>query len=251
MAPDQKSVRLRIRRQAGPGDKARWEEFELRYRAGMNVIVALMDIAARPVTAGGQPTTTVSYDANCLEEVCGACAMVINGHARQACTALIDRLEQPITIEPLSKFPVIRDLQVDRQRLFNDLKRVHAWIPIDGTYDLGPGPREAPEVQQAAYPLSRCISCGNCLEACPQYNDETGFVGAAVISQVRLFNMHPTGGMHKAERLDALAGPGGIHECGYAQNCVKVCPKEIPLTESIAAVGRAMIVHAVGSALRK
>ena len=78
---------------------------------------------------------------NCLEEVCGACSMVINGRARQSCSAIVDQLEQPIRLEPMSTFPVIRDLQVDRSRMFDNLKRMKAWIPIDGTYDLGPGPR--------------------------------------------------------------------------------------------------------------
>lgn len=73
---------------------------------------------------------------NCLEEVCGACSMVINGKPRQSCTALIDQLEQPIRLKPMKTFPVVRDLQVDRSRMFNALKRVKAWIPIDGTYDL-------------------------------------------------------------------------------------------------------------------
>lgn len=49
---------------------------------------------------------------NCLEEVCGACSMVINGRARQSCSAIVDQLEQPIRLEPMSTFPVIRDLQV-------------------------------------------------------------------------------------------------------------------------------------------
>lgn len=78
---------------------------------------------------------------NCLEEVCGACSMVINGRARQSCSAIVDQLEQPIRLEPMSTFPVIRDLQVDGTRMFDNLKRMKAWIPIDGTYDLGPGPR--------------------------------------------------------------------------------------------------------------
>ena len=249
-----KSVKLRIKRQAAPEAPVRWEDFEVPYRAGMNVIVALLDIAERPVTAQGAATSGVAYDANCLEEVCGSCAMVINGRPRPACSTLIDRvlpdLEQPLVLEPLSKFPVVRDLAVDRQRLFNDLKRVKAWIPIDGTYDLGAGPREAQSAQETAYPLSRCISCGNCLEVCPQYNTDTGFVGAAVISQVRLFNLHPTGSLNAAERLQALTGPGGIQQCGFAQNCVKVCPKDIPLTDSIAAVGRQVLGHVVGRALR-
>src|SRR5438552_10870241 len=107
----------------------------------MNVISALMDIAADPVTREGQPTTAITYDSNCLEEVCGSCAMLINGKARMACSALVDKLEQPIRVEPFSKFPVVRDLAVDRSVLFENLKRTKSWVPVDGTYDLGPGTR--------------------------------------------------------------------------------------------------------------
>src|SRR5919204_7076307 len=239
-----KTVVLKIKRQLAPGERSYWEEFELPWKKGMNVISSLMDIAANPVNRKGNPTTPVTYDSNCLEEVCGSCAMLINGRARMACSALIDKLEQPVQLEPLSKFPVIRDLAVDRSVLFEDLKRVKAWIPVDGTYDLGAGPRMMPEEQEVAYPLSRCISCCCCMEACPQFNEHTGFVGAAAISQVRLFNTHPTGRALKRERLSALMGDGGIHECGYAQNCVEVCPKDIPLTRSIAEVGREVMKQA-------
>ena len=62
----------------------------------MNVISAMMEIAANPVTADGKPTTPITYDSNCLEEICGSCAMRINGKARMACSALVDNLEQPI-----------------------------------------------------------------------------------------------------------------------------------------------------------
>ena len=227
---------VRIKRQAAPHEAVRWQEFEIRYRPHMNVITCLRDIAEKPVTRDAQGTTPVSYDANCLEEVCGACAMLINGYPRQACSALVDNLEKPIRLEPLSKFPLVRDLQVDRSIMFENLKRMQCWVPIDGTYALGEGPRISPATQEAGYPLSRCITCGNCLEICPRVNDNSNFVGAAIVSQVRLFNMHPTGAMHAAERLEALMGPGGIEDCDNAQNCVKVCPKGIPLTESLAAI---------------
>lgn len=234
----EKQVIVRVKRQAGPKEAARWEEFALKWRHSMNVIICLRDIAENPVTRDGKKTTPVAYDSNCLEEICGSCAMLINGKACMACSALVDQLDQPIRIEPLSKFPLVRDLAVDRQFMFESLKRVKAWIPIDGTYDLGEGPRVAPEVQEKGYPLSNCISCGSCLEVCPQVNEHNQFVGAAIISQVRLFNMHPTGAMNKNERLKALMGAGGIQECANAQNCVKACPKNIPLTESIAEVNR-------------
>lgn len=235
------NIVLRIKRQAAPNAKPVWEEFAIPYRRNMNIISVLMEIAANPVTRDGKATTPIVYDSNCLEEVCGSCAMLINGRSRMACSALVDQLEQPIRLEPFSKFPVLRDLTVDRSVLFENLKKVKAWVPVDGTYDLGAGPRVSAEEQEKAYPLSRCISCCCCMEACPQFNDKTNFVGAATISQVRLFNTHPTGKMLKTERLRALMGDGGIHECGYAQNCVEVCPKDIPLTRSISEVGGAVI----------
>ena len=187
-----------------------------------------------------------------------------------ACSALVDTLlqEDPeIELRPMSKFPVVRDLVVDRRRLFRSLERVKAWVPVDDSYDHGPGPRISPEEQEDAYPLSTCISCGCCLEACPQFtkiepvrrDDESvedfekrrqsafdaGFVGAHAISQSMLFNSHPTGKMIADERLQAVTGQGGIQMCGNAQNCVAVCPKSIPLTRSIARAGRAATVWAI------
>jgi succinate dehydrogenase / fumarate reductase iron-sulfur subunit len=197
--------------------------------------------------------------------------MVINGRVRQACSALVDKLlednPQQIELRPMSKFPVLRDLLVDRSRLFHALQRVRAWIDVDGYYDMGPGPRQSQEDQETNYPLSQCMSCGCCLEACPQYTQlelqplegesdsefaarrqrayATAFLGAHAISQAVLFNGHPTGKMQAASRLDALSAPGGVQVCGNAQNCVAVCPKQIPLTTSIARAGRATTVHAI------
>jgi succinate dehydrogenase / fumarate reductase, iron-sulfur subunit len=241
----ERTVKLEIKRQASPDQPARWESFEIPYHQGMNVITALREIAFNPVTTNGQATTPISYDSNCLEEVCGSCAMRINGKVRMACSALVDKYEQPIRIEPLSKFPLIRDLQVDRGVLFENLKRVKAWVPVDGTYDLGSGPRQFPTEQEELYPISRCMSCCCCMEACPQFNDKTNFVGAATIAQVKLFNDHPTGQGLKEERLHALMGDGGIQECGYAQLCVEVCPKDIPLTTAISEVGKDVMKQAV------
>ncbi len=177
--------------------------------------------------------------------------MVINGKGRMACSALVDKLDHPVKLEPLTRFPVVRDLAVDRSVLFENLKRVKAWVPVDGTYDLGAGPRIEPSVQEQMYPLSRCISCCLCLEVCPQMTPATGFVGAAIINQVRLFNEHPTGKALKRERLTAMMGDGGIHECSYAQNCVRICPKEIPLTESISKVYGQVMRQAIGDLFRK
>lgn len=242
-AAAQKTVKFIITRQDKPDAKPYTETFEIPYRPNMNVISALMEIQRNPVDADGKKTAPVCWESNCLEEVCGACSMVINGKPRQACSALVDQLEQPIRLEPMRTFPVVRDLVIDRERMFHSLKRVKAWIPIDGTYDLGPGPRMAESKRQWAYELSKCMTCGVCLEACPNVNDRNSFIGPAPISQVRLFNAHPTGEMNKEERLEALMEDGGIEGCGNSQNCVRACPKGIPLTTSIAAINGDVTKH--------
>jgi succinate dehydrogenase / fumarate reductase iron-sulfur subunit len=245
------TVRLKVKRQEQPGVAPRWEEFEVPWEERLNVHAALMAVQRRPVTVDGKKTTPVVWDANCLEEVCGSCTMLINGRVMQACSALVDQLEQPIELRPMTKYPLIRDLIVDRTRIFADFKRVHAWIDIDGTHDLGPGPRMAPELADLRYDLSRCMACGCCLEACPNYGPQSLFMGAAPISQARLMNLHPSGAMHAGERLGALMEPGGVEGCGNAQNCVQVCPKDIPLTTSIADMNGQTAKFALSSIFRR
>jgi succinate dehydrogenase / fumarate reductase iron-sulfur subunit len=238
-------VVLRVRRQPSPDAAAHWEEFGVPFAPGMNVLSALMEVAAAPVNRAGEATSPVAYDAACLEEVCGSCTMVINGFVRQACSTLVDTLDQPIVLEPMSKFPTLRDLVVDRGEMFRQLGRIKAYVPIDGTFAMGAGPRISEKVRQRGYEFSRCMTCGCCLEACPQFNSRSHFIGAASIGQVFLFNSHPTGAELKEDRLEVLAGPGGIAECGNAQNCQKVCPKDIPLLDAIAQLGRQTTAFAI------
>jgi succinate dehydrogenase / fumarate reductase iron-sulfur subunit len=264
-------INVRVRRQDGPGKEPYWELHRIKYEPELNVISVLQRIAAQATNSDGKKVMPVVWDCGCLEEVCGACTMQINGRVRQSCSALVDVLleenSDEIVLEPMSKFPVIRDLMVDRQRLFRGLQRVKAWVPVDSYYDMGPGERQLRATQEQNYPLSQCMSCGCCVEACPQYtkaellrkegeSDEDfqqrkfevfdkSFVGPHAISQVMLFNNHPTGKSLAWERMDALTEAGGIQACGNAQNCVAVCPKEIPLTTSIARASRAATVHVI------
>ncbi|MHC4975009.1 MAG: succinate dehydrogenase iron-sulfur subunit [Planctomycetota bacterium] len=257
---EERTVRFRIKRCDGPGKPSRFESFDVtvKWGEGANIISCLQSIASNPRTSDGKDTDPVVWDSGCLEEVCGACTMVINGTVRQSCSFLIDEHcpndGDTVTLEPMGKFPVVRDLWVDRQRMFHNLARVKAWVPTDGLYALGAGPTESQENQRVRYSLSECMTCGCCLEACPQFTMvedaskwDTSFVGANAIGQTRLFNMHETGKQLAGDRLDTMKGPGGVSDCGNAQNCVKVCPKHIPLTEAIGAIGRSTTFHAIRS----
>ncbi|MCY3974273.1 MAG: succinate dehydrogenase iron-sulfur subunit [Simkaniaceae bacterium] len=232
-----------------PGKQYR-EEFELELKPFMNVISALMEIRKRPVTRKGTTVAPVVWEQGCLEEVCGSCSMLVNRKPRQACAALIqpliERADTPlVTLAPLTKFPLVRDLVVDRAGMFRSLKRVKGWISADiSSASHAFGERISQNKQETMYTLATCMTCGCCSEACPQVNNKSSFIGPAPISQARLFNLHPTGRGDREVRNRALMRKGGIAECGNAQNCVQVCPKEIPLTESIAVMGRSVTKQA-------
>lgn len=233
------TVTFRIRRQDRPGGRPYWQDFEIPYEPTENVLSVLLDLREHPITSDGTRVDPVAWEHNCMEEVCGACAMLINGRPRMACSTLLEGLARPIVLEPLPKFPVVRDLLVDRSRIDDGLTRVRAWIKIDGAWDTHrDAPRVSPEQWSADYLYSRCMSCGCCLAACPQFGPRSTFVGPAALAQVRLMNAHPTGAYQRTERLHAIMGNGGLSDCGNAQNCVRVCPKEIPLTTAIGELGR-------------
>ena len=227
-----------------------WEEFSFELRPGDNIISCLMEIQKHPYNSKNEKVDPVVWEQGCLEEVCGSCSMLVNGRPRQSCTAIIEKIIEEtgsttITLAPFSKFPLIRDLVVDRTKLFEDLKKVKAWIDSDGTFIQGFGPKVSQEKQEQMYVLSTCMSCACCSESCPQVNKNSSFIGPAPISQARLFNTHPTGEMKKSSRLRALMEKGGIAECGNSQNCTQVCPKNIPLTESIGAIGRDVTLQSI------
>lgn len=246
-----RTIRVKVRRQDEPGQAPYWETFTVPVYPGMNVIAVLDEIRRHPQNSEGKNVPPVAWDCSCLEEVCGACSMVINGKARQACSTLVQEFADEIVLEPMDKFPILRDLRIDRTRMFEALKKVKAWVPVDGYHDLGPGPRMSDEEASVRYELSKCFTCGVCLQVCPQVNPGSEFIGAAPISQVRLFNMHPVGETLAGERLEAMMDTGGVTSCGKAQNCVKACPKEIPLTESIAEIYRQTALKSIKDIFRK
>ncbi len=245
---EKKTFILRVYR--GVPSKQYWEEYELELKPFLNITSALMAVQQNPINRKNEKVTPIAWEQGCLEEVCGSCSMLVNGRPRQGCTALVDQLLQAsgsntIALAPMTKFPLIKDLVIDRSSMFENLKKVRAWIDADDSFDRGFGPKIKQEVQEQMYVLSTCMTCGCCTEACPQVNANSKFIGPAPISQVRLFNAHPVGKLNAPERLRPLMQEGGISDCGNAQNCAAVCPKKIPLTESIALIGRQVVKQAL------
>lgn len=240
-------VRIRVRRQDGlelPKTR-RWEEFEVALEPRMTVADALEAIERRPVTTSGRTVEPVAWDDSCSDAACGACTMLVNRSPRLACSTLLESVmgkHRRVELEPLSKFPLVRDLLVDRAEMTRALERVHAWQTLD-TDRAVPKEPDALPVQLDA--VSRCTGCGACLEACPEYGQNREFVGPAALNEVHRLNL--SGAPGKTERLEAIMAPGGVADCGKAHNCVEVCPQAIPLVDSIQSLSRATTLRFVGA----
>ena len=122
--------------------------------------------------------------------------------------------------------------------MFESLKRIHGWIEIDGSWDNPDAPLQNPYTAETTYEISHCMTCGCCLEACPNVGPQSDFIGPSPTVQTLLFNLHPLGKFDEPKRLEALMGKGGITSCGNSQNCEKACPKEIKLTKHLAQLNR-------------
>jgi succinate dehydrogenase / fumarate reductase iron-sulfur subunit len=213
---------------------------EVPYRPGMTVADALIALEDHPLEEQGKRVPPPRWDGECLEGMCGACTMLVNGKVRKACRTLVDEVERkgrPIELEPLGKFPLVQDLSVDRGRMFETLASLKVWLEVDRER-----PATAPRMPAAhareLLALSSCTHCGACLEACPEYGEHGDYVGAAALNQVRLMVSHPTGEPSTPARLDAVMTKGGIADCGKAQNCAEVCPAGVPLVDSLTLLAR-------------
>ena len=228
MSDKLETLRIDVRRQDGPGLPARWESYRRDARA-LTTVADLLDALTRePKTADGKRVAPIVWASACTFPLCGGCAMLINGVADLACATPLSEAGKKgrITLAPLSKFQVRRDLWVDRSRMAADAAQLVAW------HD--PDVEPAGRVGGKRSALSRCTECGCCVEACPETGAERPFVGAAALAAAyNAAQLAPS-----PTRTRALLTPGGIDDCGRAENCLNVCPEAIPLDEAIGACAR-------------
>jgi succinate dehydrogenase / fumarate reductase iron-sulfur subunit len=251
------TVFLKIRRQDDPEDIPYWEEFEIEGVDGMTVVTALMAIRERPVNAEGNATTPVAWESNCLEGGCGSCAMRINGRARLACHTPVVELHQPVTLEPLAKFPVVRDLKVDRSRMSEAMTRAGLFTSVEGIRagigshkscgcaNAGNHLRISRHDQEKMRSYSDCIICGSCLEASPHVNARSEFMGPFVFGLALALNLHPIGRFDSDTRIGALIGRGGLADCASADGCDAACPMGIPLSEAMARLNWQATIYSI------
>lgn len=197
-----------------------------------------LDLDPKTTLAGAlfrlQERTGIAFDVACHSERCGACTLLVNGRVRPACRTQVSDVGRKgrVTLAPLRRFPLVRDLSVDRSAVRDSFVALGASLHPKGDARLGK------QATRRVLVLDRCSECGACLEACPEW-DGSGFAGAAALNELALLESLPSAHATAALRMDALLGPAGIHGCGKNENCVEVCPERIPLVDSILTLQRA------------
>ncbi len=228
---------LKIRRQDSSKATAHWENFQVELPKESTVLDALTHIRKKPVNQRGESVTPVAWESSCGFESCGSCLMVINGQVRTACAASLGDLGQTIVLQPLKKFPVVRDLVVDRSRVFEGHSLMEDAVGLDfSDKDFAGIPQRAGKISDNAQKiLTDCINCGACLDACPRYGDS--FMGAAPVLHALVFDsLSPT----QSRSRELMAG---VADCDNARNCEQACPKDIPLIPLWSQAKRTTLKH--------
>ena len=172
---------------------------------------------------------TLTFRWSCRMGVCGSCGMMVNGTPKLTCAVpLSDYVSsEPIRIEPLQFFPIIRDLVVDMNSFLGKLSSVKPWIirddekpPVEGEY------RQTPAELDVYKQFSMCINCMLCYSACPVVGLEPEFTGPAAIALAQRYNLDSRD-QGAAERMAVLNEHEGMWGCTFVGECTKVCPKNV------------------------
>jgi fumarate reductase iron-sulfur subunit len=171
---------------------------------------------------------TLSFRWSCRMGICGSCGMMVNGEPKLTCaTFLTAYAPGPLRVEPLTNFPVVRDLVVEIGDFMRKLAEVKPWLVRQEEKPLPEGEyRQTPEELDAYKQFSMCINCLLCYAACPVYGLDPKFVGPAALALAQRYNLDSRD-QGAAERLEALSGHEGIWGCTFVGECTRACPKHV------------------------
>jgi len=218
-----KSITLRIA-QFNPKKETerKFIEFQVPYEKWTTVLDAILHVKKHFDHSVG-----VRY--SCRQASCGSCGMMINGKPKLACFTKITELgSDVITVEPMHNFPIIRDLVVSFERLFDTHKRLKPYL-ISEDSEITPGTKESlqsPEEVEKYIQFANCIKCGLCNSACPTMATDSSFIGPQALAQAYRY-VADNRDKGKDDRLKIIDDSHGIWRCHFAGSCSQVCPKGV------------------------
>ena len=218
-----KVVTLRIARFNPEKDSdTKFMEFTVNVEKWTTVLEAILDVKQH-----FDHSVAIRY--SCRQATCGSCGMVINGKPRLACFTKVSELQsEVVTVEPMHNFPIIRDLTVRFDRLFNTHHKVKPYLIRDDS-EITSDTKEflqSPEELEQFIQFSNCIKCGLCNSACPTMATDSSFVGPQALAQAYRY-VADSRDKGKDTRLKIIDESHGIWRCHFAGSCSQVCPKGV------------------------
>lgn len=217
------TVTLRIARyNPGHDSDRQFVEFKVPYGRWTTVLDALLDVKKHL-----DHSVAVRY--SCRQASCGSCGMKINGRPRLACFTKISELDSDvITVEPMSNYPIVRDLVVDMEKMFSNHKKMLPYMVRDDTEITAPTREflQSPEQLDEYIQFANCIKCGLCNSACPTMATDKSFLGPQALGQAYRY-VADSRDDGKKRRLKVIDESHGIWRCHFAGSCSQVCPKGV------------------------
>ena len=204
------------------GKEPHFQTYEVPFRKDWVVLDALNHIK-------DHSDGTLSFRWSCRMGVCGSCGVMVNGVPKLGCSAFLrDYYPNPIRVEPLSHFPVLRDLVFQLDSFLDKLKSVQPWIVRrDGEKPVSQGEYLQTPAQHARFKdFSMCINCMLCYAACPVVGMEPHFLGPAAIALAQRYNLDSRD-QGRDQRQETVASHDGIWQCTFIGECSAVCPKHV------------------------
>lgn len=222
-------MNIRIRRRRDAESTPYWQTFT--YDGPLHVTVSAvldtLNYADDLFDIEGHTAPRIRWECSCMQTMCGGCAMVINGTPALACGTFLDELRgDEVVLEPLSKFPVIADLIVDRSIIYESLNEAQAYLHDEVTLD------EADRARQ--YAIAKCLKCGLCLEVCPNYGPGGPFFGPILANESYLLStQNPT-----SDEVRVQYNRHFESGCSKSLSCRSICPMQIETLSSILTMNR-------------
>lgn len=202
-------------------EEPRLQTYEVPFRKDWVVLDALNYIK-------DQTDGSLSFRWSCRMGVCGSCGMMINGVPKLSCAAFLrDYYPNPIRVEPLANFPVLRDLVFQLDSFIEKLKSIQPWIIRKVEEPISAGEYLQSPAEHARYKdFSMCINCMLCYAACPVVGLEPEFLGPAAIALAQRYNFDSRD-QGRSKREEVVASHDGIWQCTFVGECSAVCPKHV------------------------
>ena len=223
-SPGTRSATFRIWR--GDQQRGEFKDYTIAVTDGMVVLDAVHQVQA-------EQANDLACRWNCKAGKCGSCSAEVNGKPRLMCMTRLDQvnLDEPVTIEPMKAFPILRDLVTDVSWNFQVKKRIKPFKPRkpdapDGTWRMKQ--EDIDRVQE----FRKCIECFLCQDVCHVLRDHhkhEEFIGPRFFVHVAALEMHP---LDTEDRIRELRNSGGLGYCNITKCCTKVCPEHITITDN-------------------